>query len=269
MKKSLKKLILFCIIFILIICSILLYSRFVGTKGLIVNEHRIDYNNLSDDFYGLKVVHISDIHYGRTIFNEELDELVKKINLTKPDIVIFTGDLIDKDNEEKTDKIASILSKIDVSIGKYAIKGEHDKKAFDTIMSESGFIVIEDNYELIYTNSTEYILLSGKNLTNTLEFITTNQIKPNYSILLLHEPDSVKDIDLTNFNLVLAGHSHLGQVRLPFIGGIINKDGSKKYKDDYYKIGSTEFYISGGLGVSDFNFRLFNKPSFNLYRLTK
>ena len=84
----------------------------------------------------------------------------------------------------------------------------------------------------------------------------------------MHEPDFIDEIDYRKFDLVLAGHSHNGQVRLPFIGALVKPNYAKKYYDEYYKIKNTDLYISSGIGVSEVNFRLFNRPSFNLYRLT-
>lgn len=280
----LKTTIIFCLLFILIACSILLYSHYIGTKGLNINEHKISYKTLSSDFYGLKVVHISDIHYGRTIHEKELNNLVNKINLVKPDIVVFTGDLVDKDiklSSKDEQKIINILSKIDANIGKYAIKGEDDYKFknWKIIIENAGFMDLNDTYDLIYTNTNDYILLAGMStnihgkvepqdkLKNMNDFLNSTEVKPNYSILLMHEPDFIDNVDY-KFNLVLAGHSHNGQVRLPIIGPIIKYNYAKNYYDEYYKLDNTKLYISNGLGTTDVDFRLFNKPSFNLYRLT-
>ena len=284
-KPFIKKFIIFLLILITIVSSTLLYSRYIGTSGIFINEYKVVNKNLSNDFYGLKIVHISDLHYGRTINKKELNELVKKINLTKPDIVVLTGDLIDKDTN-LTDKDIKIISdafnKIDVTIGKYAIKGNHDYKfkKWDILIENSGFVNLNDKYELIFANENDYILLSGMstNIYGDLkvndkskifeEYINSSEIKPNYSILLMHEPDFVDNFDYNNFNLILAGHSHNGQVRLPIIGAIIKPNYGKKYYDHYYRLKNTDLYISSGLGVSEVNFRLFNRPAFNLYRLT-
>ncbi len=284
-KPFIKKFIIFLLILITIVSSTLLYSRYIGTSGIFINEYKVVNKNLSNDFYGLKIVHISDLHYGRTINKKELNELVKKINLTKPDIVVLTGDLIDKDTN-LTDKDIKIISdafnKIDVTIGKYAIKGNHDYKfkKWDILIENSGFVNLNDKYELIFANENDYILLSGMstNIYGDLkvndkskifeEYINSSEIKPNYSILLMHEPDFVDNFDYNNFNLILAGHSHNGQVRLPIIGAIIKPNYGKKYYDHYYRLKNTDLYVSSGLGVSEVNFRLFNRPTFNLYRLT-
>ena len=70
-------------------------------------------------------------------------------------------------------------------------------------------------------------------------------------------------------NLILAGHSHNGQVRLPFIGAIYTPIGAKKYYDNYYNVSGTKLYISSGIGVSTTNYRLWNHPSINFYRINK
>lgn len=274
-----KKMIYLFITLIIFITLIFLYSRYIGTTGINIHEYKIKYNNLSDDFYGLKIVHITDIHYGRTTDKEVLNNLVEKINLTKPDIVVLTGDLltnIELTNDAAKD-ISDALSNIEASIGKYAIKGDNDLKNWDSIIEASGFNNISNSYDLIYTKNTDYIFLAGldsnitnKNLDEKLqsinEFLNNNQ--PNYSILLMHEADFIDKIDYSKFNLVLAGHSLNGQVRLPFIGGIMRQNGSKKYLNSYYKLKNTEMYISNGIGTYKYSFRLNNRPSFNLYRLT-
>lgn len=280
-----KKAIIFSLFLILFVSAILLYSRFIGTSGLNIKEYKIKYSNLSNDFYGLKIAHITDIHYGRTINNKELKNLVEKINLTKPDLVFFTGDLIDKHTkltDKKKESISKILSEIDASIGKYYIQGNHDYKfkEYDSIIQSAGFIDLNNKFDLIYTKGSDNILISGlstslygkattqEKITSTMEYINTTNNKPNYSILIMHEPDEIDNIDTSKFNLVLAGHSHGGQVRLPFVGAIFTPKKAKKYYDEYYKIKTTDLYISSGLGTSEINFRLFNRPSFNLYRLS-
>ena len=72
-----------------------------------------------------------------------------------------------------------------------------------------------------------------------------------------------------NVNLVLAGHSHNGQVNIPFIKNFFLPYGSKKYYDNYYMVDDTSMYISSGIGESRVNLRLFNRPSINFYRINK
>lgn len=284
-EKKKHPIIKFIIIFILIIAAILLYSRFIATKGLVTKEYKITSSSIQDNFHGFKIVHISDVHYGRTTDKKDLNNIVKEVNLLKPDIVVLTGDLIDRDtklDDALKGEISEALSSINANVGKYAISGNHDSNfsEWESIINDSGFKNLNDTYELIYNDGYTPILLAGlsSNLNNQvditerynkiLEYSNNENIKELYKILLIHEPDYINNIDYSNFNLILAGHSHNGQVRVPFIGGIILPNGAKKYYKEHYKINNTDLYISSGIGTSGISFRLFNKPSINFYRLT-
>lgn len=270
---------------IIVIILFLLYARHIGTSGLVIKEHRIYNSTIPDSFHGVKIVHVSDIHYGRVIQKERINELVDKINELKPDIVVFTGDLIDKDTKltKKDNKILiEALKNIDSNINKYAITGNHDHqfKEYDSILLESNFVNLNDTYDIVYNKSYEPIMIAGlktyistkksmdDRMININNYIADNKdTGPKYRILLMHEPDLIDEVQIDNFNLVLAGHSHNGQVRLPFIGATILPPKAKKYYKEYYSLGNTELYISSGVGTSTINFRFLNRPSINLYRL--
>ena len=154
MSNGLKKIIKFFLIFIIFSCGCLLYGRYIATTGLFVKEYKITDSKITDNFHGLKIVHISDIHYGRTVKNRELKNMVKKVNELRPDVVVLTGDLIDKDTkltEKMSNNISSILSKIDPSIEKYAITGNHDVKFdnFNIIIENAGFVNLNNTYDNI------------------------------------------------------------------------------------------------------------------------
>ena len=272
MRLKLKWKIIFSIIFILIIIFILF--RYVGTAGLKIREYKITNDNLNS-FYGLKIVHFSDLHYGMTVDEEKLTKLVDMINKTKPDIVIFTGDLVDR-KTKVTDNVINALTKslsnIESVYGKYYVTGNHDKEnaSYNLIMNNSNFKSLDETYEIIYSKDNSTLFVAGmdidKNLNqNTIEAINLNDY--NYKILASHYPDKIDEILKYNFNLIVSGHSHNGQVRLPVFGAIIKPHNAKKYYDPYYKIDNTDVYISGGIGNSTINFRFLNTPSFNLYRL--
>lgn len=274
----------------ILIAGVLLYARYIGTSGLTVKEYKVTNSAIPEGFYGTKIVHLSDIHYGRTVKKAELKKIVEKVNHLHPDIIVLTGDLIDRNtmlNDRMASVISDILKNMEANLGKYAIQGNHDYK-FDkwaTIISDSGFTNLNDRYDLIYKDSTKPIFLGGLSTNSyqkekTLEekikvmndyFATrTEQNKenfPDYKIMIMHEPDFIDEINPENYDLVLAGHSHNGQVRVPFIGAIILPPNAKKYYKPYYNVNGTDLYISSGIGTSTVNYRLFNRPSINLYRL--
>lgn len=286
MKKEKKHTLLKSIIIIaLLISGLLLYSRFISTKGLVVKEYKITNSIITDNFHGFKIVHISDIHYGRTVENKDLEKLVNEVNLLKPDLVVLTGDLIDKDTiltEELIKELENSLKNINATVGKYAISGEDDTKfsEWESIINNAGFKNINDSYELIYNDGYSPILLAGiksnsdnpQSLTERYqvieEYLNSDESLNNiYKVLIMHEPDFVDNINYSYFNLILAGHSHKGQINMPLFGPINTLEHSKKYYDEYYKLGSSDFYISSGVGTSDYSFRFCNKPSINFYRL--
>lgn len=259
---------------ILIIVLTVIYARYLGTSGLIVKEYLVKSNNVTEEFKGFKIAHFSDFHYGRTTFIDELKNLVNDINKTKPDLVVFTGDFIDKDvsvTEEEVNSIIEELKRLNSTYGKYYVTGNHDKKfdRYNEMMDTSGFINLDNKNDVIYNKNNETMLITGLNLDGNTKFLEeVFKNKYNYKINIMHYPDLMENIEVYDYDLVLAGHSHNGQIYIPFYGPIIKPNHAKTYYDEYYKVGNTDLYISSGIGTSDFNFRFFNRPSYNLYRLT-
>lgn len=283
-KKKKRKILKTIIKLIIIIAMIVAYSYYIEPKLITCKEYQIKNKNLTDNFDGLKIIHISDIYYGKVFDNKQLNKLVASINDQEPDIVILTGDLIDKNTKmtiDSSNKISEKLKEIDAKIGKYAINGDNDIK-FDewtNIITNGNFQNLNNTYDTIYKNGYESILIAGvstskdkldinEKVLKTNEYINSfEKDGPIYKILLVHEPDSIDEIQNNNFDLILSGHSMHGQIKLLNVPLIIQK-GAKKYNQNHYTIENKELYISNGLG-SPYNFRLFNTPSYNIYKLKK
>lgn len=273
----------FKLVFFIVVGFIIfyLYTTFISTKLLSVREYRVVNDKIPDNFNGLKLVQFSDLHYGSTVFYDEIKTLVTEINERNPDIVVFTGDLINAGYELNTDeqeKLIKQLKKIDAVLGKYAVLGEEDDETFLTIMKQSDFEVLDNSYDLIYKDSDFPILLIGlssslngnENIADGFAYFDTpvhnNEI---YSITLSHEPDVI-DTVLNNYStdLFLSGHSHNGNIRIPFVGATYSIDGATKYNQEYYRIQNTELFISSGIGTNGPGFRLFCRPSINFFRIS-
>ena len=253
---------------LIVIVGIFCYSRYIETKLFRIKEYNIVNKKIPKNFNGFKILHITDIHYKITTDKSNLEKIIKIINLTKPDIVIFTGDLFDKDykyTKKDLKDLESLLKKIDYNIEKIAIKGDSDNKDFNTVFENSNFKILNNSYELIYYKGNDPILIYNTDSKNNILSEVNESYK--YSILLIHQPDNVTKIDLNNTNLILAGHSLNGQIVLPYFGGLIKQKGASKYYKEYYKINNSVMYISSGIGTVNYKFRLFNIPSVNLYRL--
>ena len=279
-----KKIVSFFLIIFLLITLTIIYARYGGTSGLITKEYKIESSLIGEDFDGLKVVNFSDLHYLRVTNNDKLKEIVDEINLIKPDIVFFTGDLIDKDftlTDKDKDDLINGLSSIKAKYGKYAVLGNHDYvkniEIFKDIYSNSNFNLLQNSYDIIYSSNNDKLFIGGvdnysyneADINKVMEYFNDNS-DISYKIILVHEPDYIDNI-LTNYNvnLVLAGHSHNGQINIPYIKNFFLPYGSRKYYENYYKVNDTDLYISSGIGESSVNFRLFNKPSINFYRINR
>lgn len=262
-KRKLKwqvKLVLYLIFFIL-------YCFFIGTKGIYIKEFKIETNKITSQENGLKILHFSDLHYGSSVNYNDLKKLVKKINLTKADIIIFTGDLIDKDyklNKEEKDIIIKELTKMNASLGKYYITGEEDTKKTEEILNSANFINTNSSEQIIHLSNNSPLLILGKN--SAKKYFENNELVPDFKILTIHNPDDIDKLKDYNFDIALSGHTHNGQVNIPKIKNMLI---SSKYKKNYQKVKNTKLYVNPGIGTKKINIRLFNHPTIYLYRINK
>lgn len=277
-KKSslLKKILISCIIILILIGC---YASFIETNWISVKEYKVSSNILPKSFHGLKIVQFSDIHYGTTINKKQLDKIVKMINELNPDIIMFTGDLVDSNismTDDIENEIKDSLSNLKATLYKYAIYGNEDinNEKYKDIISSIDFILLDDESKLLYYNDNNPIVITGfktisenpkyEILGNKIDELDTTNL---YKIVLCHEPDAIDYFTNYNPNLVLSGHSLGGIIKIPFFNPLFLPKTSKKYYEDYYRIDNTDFYISNGLGTSNIKIRLNNRPSINLYRL--
>lgn len=261
----------------LIIILLITYSCLIEPKLLKVNEYKVESNIIPTSFNGLKIVQFSDIHYGSTINQKELSKIVTEINNLKPDIIFFTGDLIDKSissNETIENEIKEELSKLEATLYKYAIYGDEDQDNYKDIMESCDFQVLDNESTLLYYKDNTPILITGYNIIDTSPDYSIINNKVNeidttslYKIVLTHEPNSIDNILEYNPNLILSGHTLGGLIKIPFLKPLFLNNSS--YYKEHYQIDNTNIYISNGLGTSGITARFNNIPSINLYRIYK
>lgn len=250
------------ILIIFIIFFLTLDAFYIEPNKLKINSYDINSSKITSEFDGLKIVHFSDTLYTNKLVENNIENLVNEINNQNADIIVFTGDLINKKiNDTNKKLIINYLKNIDCKLYKYAILGDRDSNTSKEILEQSGFILLDNNYQLLFNNSNDPIIISNGDIN-----ITDNNINPIYSINLIHKPDDVDNLNNTN-DLILAGHCLGGQIRLPFYGAIYNFKGASKYTSNYHEFNDSIMYISYGIGTKKYNARLFNKPSINIYRL--
>lgn len=270
------------ILFIILLISLLfLYAKYVGIKGLIVKEYRIESNILTSNFSGIKIVHFSDLIYKSTVDKNDVKELISRINELKPDIVVFTGDLVNKNKKYKNEDIEFLeeqLLNIEATIGKYAIYGDADYSFEDykTIMEKAKFNILNNSYDEIFYKNNDSMFIVGLPSSSKEEvkfeeafsFYKEDE-KRKYIMVLAHDGKTIKLLDDTTYevDLILGGHSLNGSVVVPYYGGVFLDDLADKYYQEHYSKGITDIYISSGIGTNKYPYRIFNKPSINLYRL--
>ncbi len=269
-----KKLLILILSLMLITFGTLIYSRFLGTIGLNTNEISI-HANLDEGYQGLKIVHFSDLHYKKVITEKRVKELIQEINRNKPDLIFFTGDLLDEDytlNNKDINFLIKELKKLKSTYGIYAVMGDNDysnEEGVKSIYLQSNITLLHNESIYLYNENNNKILLQGLGSylkDFDLKQATLEQEDENcYKISLVHEPDAINSI-LKQKNppsLILGGHSLNGSINIPIIKNLFLPKGAKTTK---WANNNQKIYISNGIGVNNINFRLFNHPSINLYR---
>ena len=205
-KKRIIKISVKIILSIIILSTIFFtYTTYISTVKVKVREYRIINKKIPDSFNGTKIIQISDLHFGSTFSNNELEKVIKLVNERKPDLIFFTGDLIAKNytlTTKKQEQLTSQLKKLNASLGKYAILGDEDKENVITLYNQSDFNVLKNDKEFIYKNDSSPILLVGlsslkqeQKIEQAYQYFTEETHNANiYTIGLLHEPDTVDNI---------------------------------------------------------------------------
>ncbi len=272
-----KKLNIFVkILIILIIFSILLYiwMHYIETKIITVKDFILTNEKIPESFNGFTIVHFSDIHFGRTTNEKEVNKVVEKINEIKPDIVLFSGDLFDPYinlSDNNIEFLKNAFENIHANLKKYAVYGDYDfinKEKYEEILKYANFEILNGENKAIYYNGNEPIYLSGiSSITkNTPDYSKAfSKEKDGLQLFLSHEPGVIIDIK-NNTDFIFSGHTLGGLIHIPFIGGIKKQQNSLHYERGKYLEGNTTIFVNNGIGTEDFSLRLFNLPTIYCYR---
>lgn len=249
---------------------------------------QIDYFNIKipEKFNGYRIVHISDLHNKQ--FGQDQVRLLKRINEANPNIIIITGDLIDR--RKYNLNIAMDFIKGAVKIAPvYYISGNHeawsgDYENISEKLFDCGVHILDDTKETLLGNSAQIEILGLSDpdflTSNYLEGTNTTKLKDNlenmedssvFQILLCHRPELFHLYSETKIDLIFTGHAHGGQFRIPFIGGLIAPDQGlfPKYTSGEYKRDDSTMIVSRGLGNSVIPIRIFNRPEIVVVTLNK
>jgi len=249
---------MFKIFLIISILCLLSYCYFIEPNMLTITRYRIKCSNLS----GLKAVFVGDFHIKKN-GEERLDKIVKLIKAQEPDIIFSTGDFVAGHTLKTSlppEKIAEKLGELKPKLGFYTVLGNHDwwadGKLITEVLRKNGIVVLENSsVSFIYKNKPVYIAGIEDLQTRNPDITSAMEHTSSPLIMLTHTPDMFPKIP-DNVFLTLAGHTHGGQVRIPFLGALIIPS---EYREKYAKGKITEnnhtMIVTKGIGTSILPFR--------------
>jgi uncharacterized protein len=255
------------------------YAKDIEPKMLHTQKVQIKSNRIPAEFNGYKIAQFSDTHIGFHYTLEQLEELVYEINAHNPDLIVFTGDLIDHPNEYNwTNTLTETLKKLTANDGKLWIYGNHDHGGYGTdivnqTFENANFTLLKNTHTYIERNNEKIVIIGLDDIM--LGRPNIDQALPNdsdtFSIILVHEPDYADKVKDYSVDVQLSGHSHGGQVQLPFIGYIYTPYLAEKYVEGSYQVGNRplQLYVSRGIGTTRLPYRFFCKPEITIYELKK
>lgn len=229
----------------------------------------------------LKIVQISDIQISAHFTTDHLKKVVAETNAQDPDIVLFTGDLYEIYAEYHDDKaLIDTLSAIEAWYGKFAVWGNRDYGGgaagqYESILQQSGFQLLRNEAVAIMLDNGGVLLLAGMDdavwgnpdITSILKEFQAAEYP--FSILMTHEPDTADSYSDIGFNLIVAGHSHGGQVNVPFLPKMTTSM-AEKYVNGLYQLNEhTSLYVNSGIGTSRYPIRFGVVPEITVFSLEK
>ena len=258
------------------------YAHTIEPTSLQTTQHTIRNIEIPQGFNGFKIVQFSDTHLGFNYTLEQFEQLITKINSLNPDVIFFSGDLMDEPNKyEERQGISPILKRLQAPFGKFSIYGNHDhggygSDIYKTIMNQSEFMILQNQSHKIrlldgseiYVLGLDDAMLGRPDLALMLAGVPEN----SYKILLCHEPDLADQAQYYRIQLQLSGHSHGGQIQIPFIGPLVTPPLAEKYHEGFYYLENEAhqltLYVNRGIGTTRLPFRFLSQPEVTVFHLS-
>jgi predicted MPP superfamily phosphohydrolase len=255
------------------------YANRIEPGLLKINSIQMAHPNIPEGFDGVKIVQFSDTHLGFQYNINQFTKLIKKINLQEPDLILFTGDLLDEPNQfQEFNQVLELLTALHAPLGKFCIYGNHDhggygSEIYRNIMESAGFIVLLNKSRQIKRNNSRFSLigiddamLGSPDLQKAMKNVPDGQFK----LLLSHAPDLAEHAYQEKIHWQLSGHSHGGQVKIPLYGALVKPPYGRIYTEGYYSIGESEplsLYVNRGIGTTRLPFRFLAVPELTVFTM--
>jgi uncharacterized protein len=259
-----------------------LYSGEIARHEIDIVHRSIAIKNLPAPFHGYRIVQLSDIHLDEYTEPFFLERIVHQVNILAPELVLLTGDFITHGSltfiagDHAVHRCAEILATLTAPL-RYAILGNHDVTFNGPLVIEAltsrGTPVLVNQY-LPIERSGARLWLCGVDDPGTShpDLDLTLPANPDGPVLLMaHEPDFADHVIAHPrgplVDLMLAGHSHGGQIRLPFLGPLILPPMGEKYPEGYYRFDRLQLYVNRGIGTVGLPLRLNCPPEITVITL--
>ena len=254
---------------------------FFSLRRFDVLVQEITLEKTHDDLRGLKIVFISDLHYGFSMNQKLFDTVINWINKLDADIILFGGDLFDHPSMLLPDQpmqamVSSGLSRMNANIAKIAVLGNHDHESKLTstmttrVLQDGGFNVLinqmlrlEKGGGAIQIVGIDSSIRGNPNIEKSLALVNDDELV----VVLTHTPDTVLKLPTHKVDWQLSGHSHGGQIALPWIGPIVTPPGSRQFTHGTHDVNNVRLDITNGLGTTGIKARFFANPSIHLFVL--
>ncbi|MBQ8630081.1 MAG: metallophosphoesterase [Prevotella sp.] len=255
-----------------------------GNTALELNTYTISSSKLPESFHGYRIAHVSDLHNAE--MGKDNEKFLAMLRDADPDMIAITGDIIDSRNTDIEVALQFVQEAVKIAPC-YYVTGNHEARVneygeLEAGMEAVGVTVLEDarteislegeTITLIGVNDpsyqTDYLFGDSETVMSTkLEELHTGE--DGFTILLSHRPELFGTYVAHDVDLVLSGHAHGGQFRLPFVGGLVapNQGFFPEYDAGLYTNGNTNMIVSRGIGNSLLPFRINNRPEVILIEL--
>jgi predicted MPP superfamily phosphohydrolase len=261
---------------------VLLWGSIVEVQRLGISRVNVKIPLLNKGQRPIRILQISDLHIERLTRRES--KLTKLVNEVKPDIIALTGDYLNlsyvSDLQSQND-VKRILSQLKAPGGVYAVLGGptvDDRDIVPDLFEELPIRLLKNEWEEININGIQSVVLLGLDCSQNIDADGANlkllvERSPNSSprVLLYHTPDLMPQASLLGIDLYLSGHTHGGQVRVPFYGALLTSSKfGKKYEMGRYQEGKTVLYVSRGVGLEGLGaprMRFLSPPEITLFTL--
>jgi predicted MPP superfamily phosphohydrolase len=259
-------------IFIMIILGLIVFLYFEN-NAISLTQIEVKSDELPQSFNEYKIVHLSDLH--SKSFGENQKRLVDKVRRLEPDIIVFTGDLVDRKRyDEKTS--LTLMEQLIYIAPLYYVTGNHEWwsgrfASLEDKIIQLGVDVLRNTHEKMTRESSHITIVGIDDPASSNEIgIIENELQKSlegvddssFKVLLSHRPEYFSIYTAYDIDLTISGHAHGGQIRLPFIGGLVapNQGFFPRYTTGKYQNGRSMMVVSRGLGNSIIPQRIFNRP---------